>query len=404
MLKVYIPESYVPNTAPQLRSLLPATVEVSEGPESPQPADCDILVHGFVKREWLAASPTLRAVIVPFAGVPVETYELLREFPQISLHNLHFNDAPTAEFAIALLLAAAKFLIPSDRRLRQGDWHDRYEATPTEILAGKTALILGYGAIGRRIAPVCQALGMQVIGVRRHEPQATRENGVPVYSVRHLPELLPRAEVLLCVLPETPETAGLVGAAELALLPRHAIVVNVGRGPVIDEAALYHALAERRIKAAGIDVWYNYPHGKEARAHTLPVRLPLPRAGQRGHERRTAPAGSAPPRRRAWPRWPNCCVSPPKGGPCRISWTRISGTEGAEPPSATQATQWATQRSFSARSSISTSTPSSAPSRSCATRRCAARPSPWAAGPRAGGSSPRAPTRRGAWASTRPCP
>jgi phosphoglycerate dehydrogenase-like enzyme len=275
MLKVYIPESYVPNTAPKLRELLPAGVEVTEGPESPQPADCDILVHGFVKRAWLAASPNLRAVIVPFAGVPVETYELLGEFPQISLHNLHFNDAPTAEFAIALLMAAAKFLIPSDRKLRLGDWHDRYEATPTEILAGKTALILGYGAIGRRIAPVCQALGMAVVGVRRHEPANPEERGVAVYSVRHLHELLPQADALLCVLPETPETTGLIGAAELDLLPRHAIVVNVGRGPVIDEAALYHALAQRHIKAAGIDVWYNYPHGKEARSHTLPSVFPF---------------------------------------------------------------------------------------------------------------------------------
>ena len=96
-----------------------------------------------------------------------------------------------------------------------------------------------------------------------------------VCAVHQLHALLPRADVLLCVLPETPETTGLVGAAELALLPPHAIVVNVGRGPVIDEAALYHALADRRIKAAGIDVWYDYPHGKEARSHTLPSRFPF---------------------------------------------------------------------------------------------------------------------------------
>ena len=76
--------------------------------------------------------------------------------------------------AIALLLAASKHVVQLDRGLRQGNWHWDDEAYPTDMLAGKTAVILGYGTIGRRLAPVCQALGMQVIGVRRHEPASTR--------------------------------------------------------------------------------------------------------------------------------------------------------------------------------------------------------------------------------------
>ena len=69
-------------------------------------------------------------------------------------------------------------------------------------------LILGYGAIGRQIAPICQAMGMQVTGVRRHEPVHALEKGVAIYSVAHLHELLPATDVLICVLPETPETVG----------------------------------------------------------------------------------------------------------------------------------------------------------------------------------------------------
>ena len=238
-------------------------------------ADCDILVHGFPQRAWLEACPGLRAVIVPFAGVPAETQALLREFPQIDLHNLHYNDAPTAEFAVALMLAAAKLIVPLDQALRRGDWSARYGETSTEILAGKTAVILGYGMIGRRIAPVCQALGMQVIGVRRRAPEAATEQGVELRGATELHEILPRADVLHCVLPGTPHTTGLIGARELALLPAHAIVINVGRGEVIDEEALYHALRDRRIRAAGIDVWYNYPHTHAERMNTLPSRFPF---------------------------------------------------------------------------------------------------------------------------------
>jgi len=273
-LKIAFPKSPTPLPLDKLAALLPAEVALLPADDLPD-AGSEILVHGFPKRAWIEACPRLRAVIVPFAGVPGETQALLRDFPQIDLHNLHYNDAPTAEFAVTLMMAAAKLIVPFDQALRRGDWTARYVETPTEIITGKTAVILGYGMIGRRIAPVCQALGMHVVGVRRHPPAQAVEQGVELHSIAALHELLPRADVLHCVLPGTPHTAGLIGARELALLPPHAIVVNVGRGEVIDEEALYTALRERRIRAAGIDVWYNYPHGQEERTHTQPSRFPF---------------------------------------------------------------------------------------------------------------------------------
>jgi phosphoglycerate dehydrogenase-like enzyme len=272
-LNICFPKSASSLPLDRLAALLPPTVALIPTEDAPPP-DCDILVHGFPQRAWLEGCPALRAVIVPFAGVPAETQALLREFPQIDLHNLHYNDTPTAEFAIALMMAAAKLIVPLDQALRRGDWSARYGETGTEILAGKTAVILGYGMIGRRIAPVCQALGMHVIGVRRR-PGVAAEHAVEVHGIDALSDLLPRADVLHCVLPGTPHTTGLIGARELARLPAHAIIVNVGRGEVIDEEALFTALRDRRIRAAGIDVWYNYPHSPEARSDTLPSRFPF---------------------------------------------------------------------------------------------------------------------------------
>ncbi len=274
-LTVYFPTLPMPNTLDELRPLLGDSVRLYAGPDDDQPVETDIIVAGAVTEEQLARSPHVRAVIVPFAGVPFPTQTLLRQVPGVTLHNLHFNAISTAEMAFALLLAASKHVAELDHRIRQGNWQWDDATHPTDTFPGKTALILGYGAIGRRLAPLCQALGMQVIGVRRHEPEAPVRDGVTLFSVAHLAELLPRTDVLICLLPHTRETEGLLGAKQLALLPPNCILVNVGRGPVMDEEALYNALAARRIRSAGIDVWYQYPKNDEERSHTYPSRFPF---------------------------------------------------------------------------------------------------------------------------------
>ncbi|MCX7799277.1 MAG: 2-hydroxyacid dehydrogenase [Fimbriimonadales bacterium] len=216
-----------------------------------------------------AALPRLRAVVVPWAGPSRELIQEVRSTPGLSLHNLHHNAGATAEMAVALLLAVAKSVVPRDRALRQGDWGHRGRAASARLLQGGTALVLGYGAIGRRIARICRALGMRVAAVRRRrlpdDPQW-------VHGVGELGRLLRSADAVLCSLPLTPETEGLMGERELAALPPHAIVVNVGRGPVFDESALYRALAEGRIWGAGLDVWWNYPPGGDRGA---PSSLPF---------------------------------------------------------------------------------------------------------------------------------
>ena len=259
-----------------LFGLLAPSIEVSTGAELPDPADFHILVAGYPTRDHLAASPNLQAVIVPFAGPPESTRKLMADFPHVAVHNLHHNTVPTAEMAVALLFAAARFIVPADRRLREGDWTLRHEPAPTMILHGKTALILGYGAVGQHVGRVCQALGMRLLAVRRN-PQV---NGPPdiaaeVHGPDRLRELLPQADALIITLPLTEETRGLIGADELALLPDGALLVNVGRGPVVDEAALYQGLASGKPAAAGLDVWYVYPETAEDRTHTMPSRLPF---------------------------------------------------------------------------------------------------------------------------------
>jgi phosphoglycerate dehydrogenase-like enzyme len=246
--------------------LLPG-IRFTAGPE-PVPADVHILVAGRPTREELATSSLLHSLIVPWAGIPAETQALLASFPDLALHNLHHNAQPVAELAMALLLAAAKYVVPFDRLLRGHDWTPRYQRpSPVVLLAGKSALILGYGAIGRLVAGMCLAFGMQVRATRRTR-QVEEENGVAIHPAEALDDLLPETDALMICLPHTPETDGLIGAHRLARLPARAVLVNIGRGAIVDQQALYVALRDGTILAAGLDVWYNYPADSESRGAT----------------------------------------------------------------------------------------------------------------------------------------
>lgn len=264
----YHPE---PEALARLRAALLPDVTLSFGPEPPDPPVYEVLVAGRPSRALITASPRLRALVIPFAGLPAVTRELMRDHPSIAVHNLHHNAIPTAEMAVGLLLAAARLIVPADRALRQGDWRPRYAPLPAVILAGETALIVGYGAVGGRVGAACRALGMGVIGIRRREHDPA--NGI--YLPAALPELLPRARALVICAPGTEATEGLVGAAELARLPRGAVLVNVGRGDIVDPHALYEALRSGHLHAAGLDVWYTYPPDEAAHAATFPAEVPL---------------------------------------------------------------------------------------------------------------------------------
>ncbi len=260
----------------QFTSKLHPDIHLTHGSDPPTPVDYRILVAGRPSREQITASPNLQALIVPWAGLPEATRQLMLEFPSIAVHNLHHNALPVAEQAIALLLAAAKFIVPMDRALRGHDWTPRYKPNPSLLLGGKTALILGYGAIGHHAARLCRGLGMKVLAIRRSAGASSdASDEVLVAPAQALHPLLPQVNVLIICLPHTPETTGLIGAEELALLPPGAVLVNVGRGPIVDETALYHALRDGTLYAAGLDVWYNYPADEATRSHTLPAACPF---------------------------------------------------------------------------------------------------------------------------------
>ncbi len=136
-------------------------------------------------------------------------------------------------------------------------------------LAGKTMLILGYGAIGGRVAAAARVFGMDVVGVRRH-PQADGMGGVRVEAFSALPRLLADADVVVNILPYTAETRALIGKKEFALMKPTALFANIGRGMTVDEAALVDAVRNGSIAGAVLDVAAEEPLPEESPLWDLP--------------------------------------------------------------------------------------------------------------------------------------
>jgi len=274
-LNVHLVEPSDPESLRLLEGALAPGVRATAGDHPP--ADIHFLVSGRPTREQLEGCPSLRGVVIPWAGLPAGTRTLLQAFPKLKVYNLHYNATQTAEMAVTLLLAAAKWLVPYDQALRKRDWRPRYQEPPRAVmLAGRRVLILGFGHIGQHVGRVCQALGMNVTGVRR-DPTAPRPPGLSaaVFGPDRLPALLPEADVLVITVPLTEQTRGLLDEAALNLLPDGALLVNVGRGEVVDERALYQALLSGKLGGAGLDVWYQYPRDEASRAGTAPSHYPL---------------------------------------------------------------------------------------------------------------------------------
>lgn len=232
----------------------------------------DVFVSNRADPAVLAQATRLQAIIIPHAGVPTGFLEPIRRFPAVAVYNCHFNAVLVAEHAWALLLAVAKRVVECDQLLRRGDWTPRYEGRRSVFLRGKTAGIVGYGAIGQAIAGIARGFGMPVLAVRR---QRREDDPGFVMDMTGLDELLARSEAVFVCLPLTPETRGLIGEDAFRQMRPSAILVNVGRGPVVGEVALYHALRQGHIRGAGIDTWYVYPRTPEERSHTAPSRYPF---------------------------------------------------------------------------------------------------------------------------------
>jgi phosphoglycerate dehydrogenase-like enzyme len=164
---------------------------------------------------------------------------------------------PLGEFALAAIFYFAKDLRRMIRNQQSGLW----EPFDVTLVSGQTLGIVGFGDIGRAVATRVRAVGMHVLALRRHVPERNEPEPLVdrLYSANQRNEMIPRCDSVVVAAPLTDETRGLIGQAEFAAMKETAVVINLGRGPVIHEGALIKALSENRIRGAALDVFDEEP-------------------------------------------------------------------------------------------------------------------------------------------------
>jgi phosphoglycerate dehydrogenase-like enzyme len=248
---------------------------------------CDAAYTWILNAAELAAAPKLKWVHT--SAVAVETLCLPELFARgVAVSNTRGVQAlPIAEHVMAVVLSLAKqipFVLDNQRQSRWAQNEFMGERLPW-LLHGRTLGLIGVGTIGSEIAKRAAAFGMRVIALRRRPAYGVIGHVERVYGKEQLDEFLGQCHVIIVAAPLTPETHGLLGAAEFAQLPKGAIVVNVGRAKIIDTEALIGALKSGHLGGASLDVFPQEPLPAEHPLWTTPNVILTPHTSgfRRGH-------------------------------------------------------------------------------------------------------------------------
>jgi phosphoglycerate dehydrogenase-like enzyme len=223
--------------------------------------DTEIFVGFVLNPAHFAAAKKLRWIHSPATAVHQLMYpELINS--SVAVTNAREVHGPVvAEHAIALVLALAKRLPRAMQYQVKREWAQQklWDETPRpREVADATVVVIGMGGIGREFTSRAKALGIKVVAVREN-PEKGTDGADTVLSLGQLDEALPQADFVVLCVPVTAATTGLINEARLAKMHSGAYLINVGRGQLIDEAALLQALRDRRIGGAALDVFTEEP-------------------------------------------------------------------------------------------------------------------------------------------------
>lgn len=210
-----------------------------------------------VTAEVIDACPTLK--VIGQHGIGLDNIDI----PAATAHKVRVLNVPdsshitVAEHAMTFILACSRSLKINDDSVRDGTWATKDQRCTHDVM-GKTLLIVGLGRIGRALAVRAQAFDMNVIAYDAYVPAEAGEK----IGVRMIPELndaLAQADFISLHTPLTPQTRGMISTAQFDVMKSSAYLINMGRGPVVDEAALIEALNAGKIAGAGLDVLEQEP-------------------------------------------------------------------------------------------------------------------------------------------------
>lgn len=221
-------------------------------------ADADVLISMAWNRDFPPA-PKLKLIQSPGTGVDFIDFAAVP--PGVRVCNCYGHAEGTAEYVmLALLLWCQTSFVPSDASFRsERSWRysGRVNGPIMRELYGSTVGIVGLGAIGRAVAERLQGFGATVIGCNRTLREVPHVHAQ--YPLARIDEFLAKCDYVVIAAALAPETERLFGARQFDAMKPSAVLVNVGRGQICDEDALWAALREKRIRGATLDVWYAYP-------------------------------------------------------------------------------------------------------------------------------------------------
>jgi phosphoglycerate dehydrogenase-like enzyme len=249
-----------------------------EGAVAAAIGDAEILVTTKFDAAMAGRARKLKLLVCPSAGT--ESIERAQLPPGVDVVNGQGHEIPIAEYVSGTLVALRQKLLQADKALRDGRWEYGFLGPGGFVgeLWGSRLGLVGFGRIGKEIVPRANAFGMTVAALTMH-PQKVTVSLAGLTRVGDLKnadevdELFRQSDAIVLCCELSDMTRGLVDARRLRLLPPNALIVNISRGPVADEEALYEALRDGTIAGAALDVWYDYPQARGER--TFPSRFPF---------------------------------------------------------------------------------------------------------------------------------
>jgi phosphoglycerate dehydrogenase-like enzyme len=267
-----VPETIVlldmmtPERAERLRALLPPGFVLTHGTARGEAhlkeiiAEADYAISGQVAVSGEVLRAARRLKLLHKWGVGYDNIDIgtARELGITVARTTGANAVPVAEFAIGLMLSTLRHIAYGHAELRQGRWMTGSLPGDTYTLSGKTVGIVGFGAIGKAVAKLLKGFGCTILYSKRTPLDAAEEAAL---GVRHaaMAEILAEADVISLHCPLTPETADLIDAAAFRAMKKTAVLINVARGGVVNEADLVAALRAREIAGAAMDVYETEP-------------------------------------------------------------------------------------------------------------------------------------------------
>ena len=240
-----------------IQFLIPKEKDSNGGYEFPKIAEADILLGWRLPNEVLQQAKSCRLWVSPAAGIRhlVRQFRALEIGDKIVLANSHGNAYATAQHMVALLLSVSNCLVLHHELMKSGVWRSGDKEGASLPLRHRKIGLLGYGAINQKVHQLLQAFDSDFFILKNNVPANTPTNW---FAASDLAAFLQKIDTLLIAVPHTNETDGMIGEKELALLGKNGLLVNISRGQVVQEKALFEALRNEKIAAAAIDVWYNY--------------------------------------------------------------------------------------------------------------------------------------------------